>query len=94
MIGLAEVREFEAAAARLAAAFEPDSVPSPDVLPTWEAAVRAQRTINAVTTLLARRVEETRDWERGGCRDAAEFLAQRSGSSVAAARATDCLEAA
>ncbi|MBV8951771.1 MAG: DUF222 domain-containing protein [Actinobacteria bacterium] len=37
-------------------------------------------------TLLARRVEETRAWERAGHRNAAEFVAQRSGSSVGAAR--------
>ncbi|MBV8951385.1 MAG: hypothetical protein JOZ99_10955, partial [Actinobacteria bacterium] len=53
MIGLAEVREFEATATRLARVFEPDAVPSPDVLPMWEAVVRAQRAINAITTLLA-----------------------------------------
>lgn len=52
----------------------------------WEAALAAARKMQTVATLLARRVEETRTWKRTGHRSAAEFLADRAGTSVAAAR--------
>lgn len=86
MIGLAEIRGVETEATRVAADFEPDTVPAPDVIPMWEAALNAARKMQTVATLLARRVEETRTWERTGHRSAVEFLADRAGTSVAAAR--------
>ncbi len=68
-------------------ALEPDAVPSSDAVPVWEAFDAAARKVNAMATLMARRVEESRAWARRGDRSAAEFMAKRSGNSVAATRA-------
>jgi hypothetical protein len=65
---------------------EPDAVPLADVVPMWEAFDRIERAAAAAKTLLARGVEESRQWQRWGCRSAAEWMAKQSGRSQGSAR--------
>lgn len=65
---------------------EPEAVSLPEAVPQWEHYDAIEKLAAAARTLLARRVEESRAWARAGHRSAAEFLAERSGSSVGAAR--------
>ena len=66
-------------------ALEPDAVPLAEVVSLWDDFDAIERHAAAAKMLLARRVEESRAWARAGHRSAAEFLAERSGSSVGAA---------
>ena len=72
--------------AALAAEFDPGSVPTDRVVAVFEAADRIERAAAAIKTLLARRVEEVRAWERAGFKSAAEFVAAKTGATVSAAR--------
>ncbi len=83
MIGVAEIRVELTARVR---ALEPDAVPLPEVVSLWDDFDAIERQAAAAKTLLARRLEESRTWQRAGHRSAAEFIAKRSGSSVGAAR--------
>ncbi len=84
MIGLAKIRSELTANVR---ALAPDAVPLPDVVALWEGYDAIERQAAAPKTLLARRVEESRAWQRAGHRSAAEFMASRAGTSIGAARA-------
>lgn len=86
VIGLAEVRELDAVSAAVADAFEPAAVPLPDAVTMWDLVDAVERRVAAMKTLLAPRVEESRAWKRAGHRNAAEFLAERAGTSIATAR--------
>ncbi len=83
MIDVAIVREQ---VAELLRALDADAVPLPDAVSRWEDFQAIARDATAAATLLARRVDESRVWQRAGHRNAAEFLAARSGSSIASAR--------
>lgn len=83
VIGVAEIRAQLSSVVR---ALEPDAVALRDALPLWEDFDAIERLAAAGKTLMARRVEQSRAWARAGHRSAAEFMADRSGSSVGAAR--------
>jgi hypothetical protein len=76
------VAELAAAVAELA----PDEIPAESVVPLFDLFDRAERHAATGKTLLARRVDEVEQWKRAGYASAAEYLAAKSGSSVAAAR--------
>ena len=78
-----EVREQLAA---IVAALDPQSVPLPEAAPLWQAFDALERLGRAGKVLVARRVEESRVWERRGHRSAAEYLAAQAGASVGEAR--------
>ena len=58
--------------------FEPDAVAVPDMVRMWDDVDAAQRQLAAVKTLMARRIDESRAWQRAGYRSAAEFIAATS----------------
>jgi hypothetical protein len=64
----------------------PDALPADSVIALFELFDRAERHAASGKTLLARRLEEAEHWKRVGYASAAEYLAAKSGSSVAAAR--------
>jgi hypothetical protein len=72
--------------AALVARFDVDAVPAAGVVPLFERLQRINRQVTAAMTLLARRIDEVEQWKRAGFASAAEFVAAKSGSSVAAAR--------
>jgi hypothetical protein len=72
--------------AALAAAFDPAGVPADRVVAVFEQLDRIERGAAAIKTLLARRVDEVRAWERAGFKSAAEFVAAKTGATVSTAR--------
>ncbi len=71
---------------RLARSFEPDAVAVSDVVRIWDDIDAAQRQLAAVKTLMTRRLDESKAWQRVGYRSAAEFIAAKSKTSIGAAR--------
>ena len=86
MIGLADVQELDALSAAVSDALAPDAVPLPDAVAMWELFDAVERRAAAMKTLMAPRVDQSRAWQRAGHRNAAEFLAERGGTSISAAR--------
>ncbi len=86
VIGLAEVRHLDGVCAEVAEALAPEAVPLGDAAAVWELLDAVERRAAAMKTLMAPRVDESRAWQRAGHRNAAEFLAQRAGTSIRAAR--------
>ncbi len=84
--GVSGVAEIRAELTARVCALEPNAVPLPEVVALWEDYDAIERQAAAAKTLLARRVEESRVWQRAGHRSAADFIASRAGSSVGAAR--------
>ncbi|HEX2382073.1 MAG TPA: hypothetical protein VHI95_05525, partial [Acidimicrobiales bacterium] len=78
--------DVERAVAALAARFDPDAIPGPAVVALHDQLQRINRHVTAAITLLARRIDEVEQWKRAGYPSAAEYLAARSGSTVAAAK--------
>jgi len=76
----------EAALTALVGGFDPDAVLVGEVILLHDRLQSLNRQVTAAITLLARRVDEVQEWKRAGYASAAEFLAAKSGSSVAAAR--------
>lgn len=72
--------------AAVVAELNPDAVATPALVPLFEQLDRIERLAATAKTLLARRVEESREWARRGYASAAEFLAAKCGSSVGAAK--------
>ncbi|MDQ1467859.1 MAG: hypothetical protein QOH10_2274, partial [Actinomycetota bacterium] len=81
-----QVRAVEEALRELVGGFHPDEVLVSDACELWTAFDAVERLAASAKTLLARRVEDARTWQRAGYRSAAEQLAGVSGTSVAAAR--------
>ena len=71
---------------RFARGFEAGAVAIPDVVRMWDDIDAAQCQLAAVKTLMARRVDESRAWQRAGYRSAAEFIAAKSKTSIGVAR--------
>ena len=82
----AEIGALEVAAVALASRLDPDLVPAQAAADLYARLDRAARAITAARTLLARRVDDSLAWQRAGCRNAAEYLAGATGSSLGAAR--------
>lgn len=78
--------EVERKALTLAGAIDPDGIPASEAVRLYERLDRAGRAVAAAKVLLARRVEDSREWKRLGYRSAAEHLAATSGASLGAAR--------
>jgi hypothetical protein len=76
------VAELGAAVAELDA----DAIPPHSVMRIFELFDHAERHAASGKTLLGRRVDEVQQWKRAGYASAAEYVAAKSGSSVAAAR--------
>ena len=70
----------------LVARFDADAVPASAVVALHDQLQRIHRQVGAAITLLARRVDEVEQWKRAGYASAAEYVAAKSGSTVAAAR--------
>ncbi|HEY3140238.1 MAG TPA: DUF222 domain-containing protein, partial [Acidimicrobiales bacterium] len=67
---------------------EPDAVTLPDAPELWAGFLRIARLADAATVVLARKVDESEEWRQAGDRDAATYVARRSGCSIGAARRT------
>lgn len=65
---------------------DPDAIPAREAVRLFEALERIVRRASAARTLLLHRVDDSMEWRRRGFRSAAEFVASRSGTSLAAAR--------
>jgi hypothetical protein len=70
----------------IVAALAPDVVEPSQAPGLWQTFDAVERLAAAAKVLLARRVEESRAWDRAGYRSAAEYLAVRGGASVGEAR--------
>ncbi|MGH9135610.1 MAG: DUF222 domain-containing protein, partial [Acidimicrobiales bacterium] len=76
----------ETASAALCAALDPDSIPLPEVGAAYDAVAHMARLFTGARTRLARRVDESKEWQRNGCRNPAEYLAGKDGVSEGAAK--------
>jgi hypothetical protein len=81
-----QLMEVEQSMLDLAAAVDPDNVPASAAPRLFERLDRIARTATATRTLLARRVDDSLEWQRKGFRSAAEYLAATSGTSLGDAR--------
>jgi hypothetical protein len=57
---------METELAAVVAELVPDAVPAPSVVPLFERLDRIERLAATAKTLLARRVDESREWQRRG----------------------------
>src|SRR5688572_13208777 len=87
-VGVAELKKQESAVRLLCAVLDPESIPLCDVPAAYAAVTAMRKAIAGAETRLARRVEESKVWERSGAADAAEYLARAGGTSIGAARDT------
>jgi hypothetical protein len=67
---------------QLVARIEPDSVPLSQAAAYWKASEQLVRWGQAAVTLLARRVDESKAWERAGCASPSEWRAREGGTSM------------
>jgi len=81
-----DVRSIEVSLRALIGDLAPDDVPIAYATQVWESFDAIERLAASAKTLLARRVEQTRSWERKGFRSPAEQSASISGTSEAAAK--------
>ncbi len=81
-----QVVAAEEAVRATVAAIDPDDIPASEAVRLFERLDRIVRSATAGRTLLARRVEESREWQRKGHRSAAEHLASVTGTSLGAAK--------
>jgi hypothetical protein len=86
MVGVLQHIESEFAAAL--ADLNPSAVHVSAVVPLFEQLDRIERLASGAKTLLARRLEDTKEWRRSGCLTPAEFLAAKTGSSIGTAKDT------
>ncbi len=84
--GVIDVGVVREQVGELLRALEPDAVPLPEAVSLWQEFTAIARDATAAATLLARRVDESREWQRAGHRSPAEFLAAQGGNSIDAAR--------
>ena len=81
------VQAAEAACRAAAAAVQdPDDIPASQAVALYQALERCSRSVAAGKTLLAKRVEASKQWQTKGHSSAAEHLAAISGRSLGAAR--------
>ncbi|HEX2384195.1 MAG TPA: hypothetical protein VHI95_16240, partial [Acidimicrobiales bacterium] len=78
------VDEIETQLEEVSAEFEPDALDAGSVVSLYETFDRIERLAAANKLRLARRVDEVEQWKRSGYPSAAEYLAAKSGSTVAA----------
>ena len=80
------LNEIEWALGELVEELDPDAVPLCETSAMWQTAARVGCLVDALKILLARRVDESGVWKRGGFRSAAEQLAADAGTSVLSAQ--------
>jgi hypothetical protein len=83
---LSAVRATEQSLRRLVGDLDPDAVPLCEAPELWKAFVAIERLAASAATLMARRVEETESWRKGGFRSAADQMVGESGTSISAAK--------
>ena len=81
-----DVAVVEQLLGELLSALDPNAVPLPEAPGLFGAFEKVNRLSGSAMTLMARRVDEARAWQREGFRSAAEQLAGVAGTSVSAAR--------
>jgi hypothetical protein len=90
MAGADPIRAMQAAEtacwAAAAAVEDPDDIPASQAVVLYQTLERCSRAVAAAKTLLAKRVEASRQWQTKGHSSAAEHLAAISGRSLGAAR--------
>src|SRR4051812_27112174 len=86
MVG--DVERINSSLAAVVAALDPSAVPESSVVELLDAFDQIERLAAGAKTSLARRLEDTVEWQRSGSLTPAEFLAARSGTSVSAAKDT------
>lgn len=82
-----KVMEVEATLLEIASALDPDDVPASEAPRVFARLDRIARAATAARTVLARRVADSREWQRKGFRSPEEHLAATAGTSLGAARA-------
>jgi hypothetical protein len=83
-----ETRDLRTGLEKWARNYEPRLLDGPAAARELRRVARMEAICASVKTRLARRVEETNAWQRGGHRSAAHFVARETGSSVHQAVAT------
>ncbi len=83
---LRAVKGQRSALAELVAGLDPEAVPLCDAPAMWEQFAAMERLAGSAKTLLARRVDASREAKRQGYRSTSDMLAAKEGTSVAAAR--------
>jgi hypothetical protein len=81
-----QAREQHQALAELVDALDPDDIPASESVLLFAELDRIARTAQAACTLLARRVDDAREWQRRGFRSAADHLAAVTGTTVGDAK--------
>jgi hypothetical protein len=84
---LSDVKSHERALAELCRELDPVSVPLADATAVYQSLARIERLAAGAKLRMAKRVEESNEWRRGGHRSAAEWLARASGTSTGSAHA-------
>lgn len=84
--GVEELRAQEAAVKALCAALDPEGIPLCEIPAAHASVVAMRKAIAGAEARLARRVDESRVWERAGAADVAEYLARTGGTSTSSAR--------
>src|SRR5574341_1077362 len=77
-----ETRDLRTALEKWARNVEPRLLDGPAAVRELRRVARMEAICASVETRLARRVEETNAWQRGGHRSAAHFVARETGTSV------------
>jgi hypothetical protein len=83
---LEELRAAAIAVGKLVRRIDPDSVPLSQASSYWKASDAITRFGQAATTLLARRVDESRAWKDAGCKSPDEWRAREGGTGLGDAR--------
>ncbi len=81
-----EVTELRQRFGTVVAELDPDALPASLAPGLWQELDRLGRQVAAAKTLVARRVDDSRVWQREGFASAADYLAARGGTSVGTAR--------
>jgi hypothetical protein len=84
---LSDVKSHERALGELCRDLDPISVPLADAAAVYQSLARIEKLAAGAKLRMAKRVEESNEWRRGGHRSAAEWLARTSGTSTGSAHA-------
>jgi hypothetical protein len=84
---LGDVKSHESALAGLCRELDPVSVPLSDATAVYESLARIEKLAAGAKLRMAKRVEDSNEWRRGGYRSPADWLARKSGTSTGSAQA-------
>jgi hypothetical protein len=86
VVTLSEICALNDQIAAVVARLQPDDVPLSQATECWKQVDQAANMLKGGATLLVRKVDESGDWKRAGCKDVAQFLAREGGIGLGDAR--------